>query len=632
MRTSRISVRVLAALALWAGFGLVAVAQPPTVEKVLEVKPRQPGVNVTTPTPEQAARYRLDPIPNPKTPGQNLGYVVRDGDGRPVRQLVSHDGKGYNIVAFYLNGQEAYREFYPPATTEPFQFRWLGPNGGKWGIDRDRDGRIDEWLVISPEEVSQELLAAVTTGDAKRLDALLATDESLKGLGLPAAELARIKEKTAGAAKRLADAAAALKLSPEARWVHLELGVPQTTPQDAFGGKDDMVVHRNGTVLIEDKGKTHFLQTGELIQAGPGGRSWKVVEGPSVGPGVVSADGGNSGPGPVVTDGIRDLVTQLDVIDKGAPNPPTQPALGEYYAKRAAVLEQIVQKLDPAQQAEWTRLLVDSLAAATEGGAADSASHKRFQQWNGQLAKLGPQNPLAAYSSFRLMVAENGMSLAGAKTGPELQKVQDAWRIGLENFVKAHPTADDAGEAVLRLGMANEFLGKDGEPKAKEWYTVLTTTYKSHPHAAKAAGAVRRLECEGKALELSGTTLAGQPFNASSLGGKAVAVYYWASWSTTLADDARKLRDLEKTFGPKGLAVVTVCLDDDAKTAAQAVQSSQLPGVVLHAPGGLDRSPLAAGYGIMVVPHIMLSGKDGKVTNRNAQIATLEDELRRLLP
>jgi len=629
MRTQRITTRALAALALWAGFG-VAAAQPPTVEKVLEVKPRQPGVNVTTPTPDQAARYRLDPIPNPKTPGQNMGYVVRDGDGRPVRQLVSHDGKGYNVVAFYLNGQEAYREFYPPSPSEPYQFRWLGANGGKWGVDRDRDGKIDEWLVISPEEVSQELLAAVLTGDAKRLDALLATEEGLKGLGLQPAELARIKEKTAGAAKRLTEAAQKLGLSPEARGVHLELGVPHTTPQDAFGGKDDLVVHRNGTVLIEDKGKTHFLQTGELIQVG---RSWKVVEGPSVGPGVVSADGGPAtGTGPVVTDGIRDLVAQLDVIDKDAPNPPAQPALGQYYAKRAGVLEQIVQKLEPAQQAEWTRLLVDSLAAATEGGQAESASHKRFQQWNHQLSKLGAQNQLFAYSSFRLMVAENGMALAGAKTGPELQKVQDAWRTSLENFVKAHPTADDAGEAVLRLGMAHEFLGKDGEPKAKEWYTTLTTTYKTHPHAAKAAGAVRRLESEGKALELSGTTIQGQPFSVGSLGGKAVAVYYWASWSTTLADDARKLRDLEKTFGPKGLAVVSVCLDDDAKSAAQAVQSAQLPGVVLHAPGGLDRSPLAASYGVMVVPHIMLSGKDGKVTNRNAQIATLEEELRRLLP
>lgn len=630
MRTSRITMRVLAALALWTGFGVVAFAQPPTADKVLEVKPRQPGVNVTNPTPEQAARYRVDPIPNPKTPGSNMGFVVRDADGRPVRQLVSYDGKGYNIVAFYLNGQEAYREVYPPNPAEPYQFRWLGPNGGKWGVDRDRDGRIDEWLVISPEEVSQELLAAVISKDAKRLDALLPTEDGLKGLGLPAAELARIKEKAAGAQKRLVEAAEKLQLSPEARWVHLELGVPQTTPQDAFGGKDDMVVHRNGTVLVEDKGKTHFLQTGELIQVG---RTWKAVEGPSAGPGVVTADGGNpSGPGPIVTKEIEPLVAQLDQLDKSAPNPPTQPALSDYYGKRAGILEQIVQKLPADKQADWTRLLIDSLAAATEGGPADGPAHKRFKAWNDQLSKLPPPNPLGSYSSFRLLVAENSVALAGAKTGPELQKVQDAWRTGLENFVKAHPAADDAGEAVLRLGMANEFLGKDGEPKAKEWYTKLTTEYKNHPHAAKAAGAVRRLECEGKALELTGTTMQGQPFSAAGVKDKATAVYYWASWSTTLADDARKLRDLEKAFAGKGLEIVTVNLDDDAKAAEAAARNANLPGKHLHAAGGLDRSPLAAQYGIMVVPHIILAGKDGKVTNRNAQIATLEDELKRLLP
>src|SRR5262249_56022990 len=77
-----------------------------------------------------------------------------------------------------MEGVGAYRGVSPPAPGEPFQFRWLGPNGGKWGIDRDRDGRIDEWGVISPEELSQELLQAVITRDAKRLESLLVTKEN----------------------------------------------------------------------------------------------------------------------------------------------------------------------------------------------------------------------------------------------------------------------------------------------------------------------------------------------------------------------------------------------------------------------------------------------------------------------
>jgi hypothetical protein len=43
---------------------------------------------------------------------------------------VSYDGKNYNIIAFYVDGAEAYREVYPPESGQAYQFRWLGPNGG----------------------------------------------------------------------------------------------------------------------------------------------------------------------------------------------------------------------------------------------------------------------------------------------------------------------------------------------------------------------------------------------------------------------------------------------------------------------------------------------------------------------
>lgn len=629
MTITRFSMRVLATLTLWAGFGLTAFAQLPalTVDKAFDVKPRQPGVTVTTPAADQLARHKIEPIPNPKQAGSSMGYVVRDADNRPVRQFVSYDGKAFNIIAFYVNGQEAYREVYPPTATEPYQFRWLGPNGGKWGLDKDRDGKVDEWVVISPEEVSQELLQAVIARDPKRLDALLPTKENIDTLGLPAAEANRIKEKAAGAIKRLTDAATALNLSNEAKWVHLELGIPQTTPMDAFGGRDDQVVHKNGTVLIEDKGKTHFLQTGELLLVG---RSWKVVEGPAAGPGGVAADAGTSA-GPTVIPEIAELVKQLDELDKTAMSLPAE-KMAEYYTKRAGVLEQIVQKLLPKDQGDWARLLIDSLASAADGGKENSTAHQRLKQLRDAFVAEGPKNPLGAYVSFRLLVAEHSMALAGAKGGKELQAAQEKWRAGLEAFVNAHPKGEDAAEAVLRLAMAYEFTGKEGEPKAKTWCEHLIKNYPQHHHVAKAAGIIKRLECEGKPLELTGTNLAtGQPFSVRQLGGKAVVVYYWASWSSTLADDAKKLKDLTATYGPKGLEVVTVCLDDDPKAAGQAIQAAGLPGTHLHARGGLDGSPLATGYGILVVPHILVAGKDGKIVKRHGDIATLEDEVKGLL-
>src|SRR5438132_252074 len=147
--TIKVTARALAAVALVAGFASATHAQPAavTADWALKQNPRQAGVNVSTPAPDAAARCKVTPLPNPKVPG----YLVTDPDGKPVRQFVSYDNKNFNIVSYYTDGVESYREVYPPQAGEPYQFRWLGPNGTKWGLDRNRDGVIDEWVVISPE-------------------------------------------------------------------------------------------------------------------------------------------------------------------------------------------------------------------------------------------------------------------------------------------------------------------------------------------------------------------------------------------------------------------------------------------------------------------------------------------------
>lgn len=632
MLAKRYTMRVLATLTLWAGLGLTAMAQPPaiSVQQAFDTKPRQPGIAVNTPAPDQIARHKVDPIKGDK--GQVIGYVVRDAEGKPVRQFVSYDGKNFNIVAFYTNGQEVYRETYPPPPPPPqppqaFQFRWLGPNGGKWGLDHDRDGKIDEWFAISPEEASQELLGAVLSRDPKRLEALLPTEANLKAIGLSAAEVKRIREKTAAAVNRLGEAANALKLSTDAKWIHLELGIPQTTPADAFGGQEDHIVHRNGTILIQDGKETKFLQTGELMLIG---RAWKLVDGPTAGPGSVdaAANAGNND-APIVTDEIKLFVEQLDALDKTPPARPEQ--MAEYYTKRSAVLEQIVQKLKPEQQAGWAKLLIDNLERSAESGAEGNPAHVRLKQLKEAFA-AAPQNPLGPFAAFRLISAENGIAMVKAKTGAEINAAQEKHRTALEAFISAYPKSEDAGDAVMKLAMSHEFAGgKESEAKARQWCETLLKNYAGHHHAAKAAGIIKRLDSEGKPFELAGTNMAtGQPFTMQQVNGKAVVVFYWATWSGSLADDVKKLKEVAAAYGPKGLEIISVSLDDDAKAAGEMIQKAGIPGTHLHAPGGLDRSPLATGYGILIAPHLFVVGKDGKVVKRAAEFATLEDDVKKL--
>lgn len=629
MTTSQVTVRSLAVLALVAGFAAAGRAQPTavTAEWAFKQNPKQPGVSVSTPAPDQVPRCKVTPLPNPKVPG----YLVTDGDGRPVRQFVSYDNKNFNIISFYTDGVESYREVYPPQAGEPYQFRWLGPNGTKWGLDRDRNGTIDEWVVISPEEVSQEILKAVVARDAKRLEALLVKEDQLKGIGLPAAEVERVKARAAGAAKKLADAADALKLSDKAKWVHAEFGVPSTRPADSFEGREDYTAYKGGTILVEDGGKNHFLQTGELVQVG---RAWKVADGPAAGAG---GGGSDPSPGAPVDPAIKDLVEQLNALDQKGPKAQTIEAMAAFNAERAQILEGVVARA--AAKEAWVKMLIDAHQAAGEGGKPGNGHLHRIQQWKEAAMRPESSNPaIAAYAAYRLLVAENAVAIANIKDDKDYTAIQEKWRAGLEDYMKAFGQSADAPEASLRLAMAYELAGgkdmteiKANEQKAKNWYDHLAKNFGAHPNAAKATGALKRLDSEGKPLELSGPQLAGgQTFNAAQKD-KVVVVYYWASWSQSLADDAKKLDALMKTYGPKGLTVVTVGLDHDPKLASDAITRTGLPGTHLYEKGGLDNSPLAAAYGIMAPPHVLLAGKDGKVVNRNGHVPALEEEVKKLL-
>jgi thiol-disulfide isomerase/thioredoxin len=158
----------------------------------------------------------------------------------------------------------------------------------------------------------------------------------------------------------------------------------------------------------------------------------------------------------------------------------------------------------------------------------------------------------------------------------------------------------------------------------------MVKDFGSHGQANKARGAVRRLELDSKELELAGTTLTGSSFDVKSMKSKVVLVYFWASWNQQCAGDFVKLKSLLTTYGPKGLEVVGISLDDNQQAARDFVQRNSAPGTELYEQGGMS-SKLGEQYGIMVLPTMFLV-KEGKVVNHNAQMTTVEDELKKQMP
>jgi len=634
----RIGFRLLATLVLLAGAARVGAAEV-TIDQILRFKPTQRDVDITTPTTGELASCTLK-LEDGKAlaDGKTVtAWVVRDAQGRVVRKF--HDttgGGGVNLFSYYRDGEEVYREMLNPKTKAIDQFRWVGLTGSKWGVDLDGDGKIDTWNAISTEELSQELLAAVVAKDARRFEALLINKSDLELLGLPKDEADRIQAKVSAAKAQFQKVSQELKLNEKTIWVHLETKVPQTIPADALDAKTDLVRYRHATILYQEgdgkDAKHNWLQTGELIQVG---RAWKIIQAPVAG--IQGTDevktAPSDGPGVItVPPGAEKLVETLNRLDQDGPKKQTREGLIEFNLQRAAILEQIAGMYknveDSAKRDVWIRQVADSYAAAAQQG--DSAGLKRLGEWRVSLAEKTPNNPTLPYIIFRELSADYAQKLAGVgRDMDKLNKLQEDWKSKLSKFVRDYTSAEDTPDAILQLGMANEFFGSKMEDEAKAAYSLLIKNFPKHVLAARAQGCLDRLTMEGKPFQLAAPTLDGKgPFNITSYQGKAVVVYYWASWNDMANSDFSKIKAALASVEGKA-SLVGVNLDAKAADAIAFLRSNPVDAVQVHMPGGLE-SPLAVRYGITSLPVMFLVGPDGKVISRNVAATTIDDELRKL--
>ncbi|HTK78266.1 MAG TPA: hypothetical protein VL371_23600, partial [Gemmataceae bacterium] len=570
---------VAAGLLAWCGTAAAQKNSQVTPAYILQYRPKQDAVVVTTPTDAEIANCKVD-VAN--GPNKTSAYILRDARGQILRRFA--DTKGNNKVdtfCFYLDGQEVYREMDTKGSKVPDQYRWFGSQGSRWGVDVNGDGRIDSWIQISPEEVSQEILRAVITRDPARLQALALRADEIAAMDMPAAEAQKLRDAVAQLpAKFQAVLPKITGITDKTRWLHLEMQPPQCVPADTIGGKYDIVRYKSGTIVHETNGKAELLQTGELIQAG---KAWRIISAPTPGsiePEPVSAPGNNNEP--FVNEETRGLVKKLEELDATAPKASAAPAaVHQYNMDRAALLEQIAMKLSGAEAEQWIRQIADCLAAAAQTAPqGNNAAIARLADLRARVAKANMKSQLAGYIAFREMSAKYSSELANLKPD-ELVKAQDAWRDQLKNFVQTYPTAEDTPDAILQLAMLSEFSNKETE--AKNWYTQLAKNHGDHPLAKKAAGALRRLDLDGKPFALVAPRLGvNGEFDIRAMAGKVVVVYYWATWNGQAPADFFKLKMLVNQYGAKGLEIVSVNLDTAPQEAMAFLQRTPTPGTHVH--------------------------------------------------
>ncbi len=603
----------------------------PAAADALKLVPTQADVDFTRPTPDEIGHLKVSAQ---KVAGA-VGWVVEDARGSVLRRFLDTNGDGrIDHWCYFKDGLEVYRDIDSNFDGKVDQCRWFNTAGIRWGIDRDQDGVIDAWKVISAEEATQELIAALAKQDSERFARLLLTREELQSLGLGEAKAGEIASKLKGAVERFQATAASQKtVGRETQWLQFSGTRPGLVPAGTEGSTKDLEVYE-GVVAIVQSGADHAeIPVGTLVRAG---QAWRLIDAPQVGS---DSHGDTLAQGiffrtptpnrPPMADGQANEKTQavfseLEKIEAAlsrASSPEEQESLN---ATHADLLERLAAESAKAEdRAAWIRQLADTVSAAVQTGGYPKGANRLEALW--QRLEKQEDASLAAYVRFRHLAAEYGLAVQAK--GVDFAKVQAEWLKKLEQFVADYPKSPDTAEAMLQLAIAQEFAGQDEE--AKKWYGNIVRQFPDATVAKKAVGAKNRLDSVGKVIDLQGKSLAGEMVELSRFRGKAVLIQFWATWCEPCKADMIVLKDLLEKHN-QGFAVLGVNLDNNLQAVSSYLSENRLPWPQIYEEGGLDSRP-ALELGILTLPTMILVDAEGRVVNRNVNASELANELKKLL-
>lgn len=612
---------------LWPAF--VNAVDPPTAAQALALTPIQKLVEYSTPTKEEAAQCTN----TAEKAGSITAWVVRNKDNDVLRRFA--DSNGDNVVdqwCYYHDGLEVYRDIDANFNGKADQYRWFHTGGTRWGVDKNEDGRIDAWRVISPHEVGEQVVFAIKTRDPVRFALLLATPAELNDAGFAKARAEQIAVQISAAPAEFSKLLEEQKtLTPQSRFVDFGSARPALIPSGTNGSTKDVVVADNASALVEIDGKHEQVSLGTLVAIG---ETWKLISAPTIGAnaqhqgGLVAqaAEPQNPAAGGTPSEEVQQLMSDLEKLDRQSAELP-EDKQAENVQARAEKLKKLAEISPESDRDQWYRQLADMLSVATQSGNYPQGL-EQLDELQKILSDAGASEDAIAHSVFQRMWAEYVTTQRDPNANAA--QVQDKWLKDLEAFVGKYPKSSDTAEGLLQLGMYQEFVGKTED--ATKWYQQLVTDFPKADPASKANGALRRLASVGRPLRLNGTDLnGGKPVDLASPNyrRKVVLIHYWATWCEPCKADMVLLKNFYAKKGGRDFDIIGVCLDHDAAGAKQFLAQERFAWRQLHEPGGLD-GRLANEMGIMTLPVMILVDQNGNVTNNNIQAAQLEAEFAKL--
>lgn len=608
-----------------------------TPEQLLNYKPRLRDVEVEWPTNKELPQCKV----TVEKTGKFYGYVLLGPSGQVLRRFYDTNGDGkVDQWRYFHFGIEVCRDLDTNANEKPDESRCVNLGGTRWGLDRNEDGRIDTWKVLSPAEASKEAIRAMLAADDTGLQALMFNEADAKSVGLAPSLSQKLLENSRDAGKKAKAVLANSKaLVPQSKWIRFDALLPSLIPVDEEKATADLQVYENAMCIVETANQPVLVQLGEMIRVG---EVWKLTQVPQpiesnkteglvaggilMQPLLTAIDTAGGGPAP--SPEAQKLLEQLQKLDQAAPQlGADREALVRFNQARVDLLSKLINLADSDEERQnFLRQMVDGVSVAVQSGAYPDGL-VRLKTMEAEAKK----NPLNAgslpYIVYRRMFAEYHLDMQ-QDAAEKKQEAHKKWLEDLEAFVNTYPDSDDGADAMMQLGSMAELSNNLKEAGA--WYTRLAKDRGKTPAGLRAQGAIRRLNLKGEPFTFSGPALSGGTIDFAKYRGRVTLVIFWATLCQPCTEQLPEIRAMYQQYQKQGFEVVGVCLDVTKDGVDQYIQQHKVPWPHVFQPGGLDSGP-ATQFGVITLPTMFLVGKDGRVVNRNVTLADLKAQLPELL-
>lgn len=633
--------------------GLVGIAPAfaraqnlPAPETLLEkFQPSLKGVDYEVLTnPQAISKCKVRNVTNAQN--KVIGYELLDEKGKLLRRLLNTAGSiQLDQWSYYLDGFEVYRESDTNDDQRLDECRWMNAGGtriAKVASVKVGDAwklKIVGWKQISAEEASKVFVQGLVSGDRELIETVLATPDELKALGVPQSLLDKVAEASGKRIEQVKALQAGLKgWTSQTVWQRLDgVTMPHLIPKGPENTLTaDLVLYENCLIQagppngLTNPTETAFLQAAEIVKIGD---TWKFVGLPHAidirKPLLAEAGIRNAifeqvpanVPGGGEDPKFEAALSALAKYDEKTPAGNDKKELAEFHVGRIRLLNEVLKSIkNPDDQLTYNKSVVDSLASALQTGL-----YPKAEEVLDSLIKKGDK--LSSYAAFRKIYA---VFFAKSEDGGNLVANQKQWMGEIKGFIAKYPEADEVPEALFQLGSINEFNVEEEE--ARKFYGQLARDFPATDQGKKAAGALKRLELEGKPMALKGPGLNKETIDLAQYRGKAVLVLFWLSADERFQRDLPELVKIYERNREKGFEIVGVNLDSESKDLEQFLKDKPLPWPEIVEGGGMEKNRLALEFGIITLPTMILVDGQGKVVNRNIRsVSDLDKQLEKVV-